>query len=208
MINASRDNPKRVEELEERLDELNTEFANRPPLRPEDFSPSPPSNVSQETLTDNIGHQINLNSPGESSSEKSPAESPEDNYKEGNSPEKTNPTEDNKRKHAQDEEGTEPEAKKFKQDSSGISVDDSPPQFGDVTEGGKTYIKEDFEQKSNENSSVIGDQAGQPSGSNDPVGTGTPEGTSDKGNKPFKQDTSDITSDGEPTSLFDLDGGE
>jgi hypothetical protein len=64
------------------------------------------------------------------------------------------------------------------------------------------------------------DQGDLPSGNNDPGeigtqggsnnqgGTGDQGGTGGQGNKYFKQDTSDITSDGELPNLQDLDGGE
>jgi hypothetical protein len=196
MMNASIEDPEKVEKLKERYDEIDQASKLREKLRPEDISPSPTS--SEGTVTDRIGKLTNLDTSGESS----------DEY---NSPENNNSIEYNKRKLDQlGESSAEPESKRFKQDTSNVSVEDSSPQFGDIVEGGKVYIKEDFAKSSPSKS----DQGDLPSGNNDQVETGTQGGTSYQGGtegqqgKYFKQDTSDITSEGEMPSLQDLDGGE
>ena len=167
------------EKMEERLKDFEEELERRPPLTERDFSPDP-SSGTEDTLTDRISRVVDLNSPGS---------------------EQANPIEEKKRKSEQEAEDSidEPEAKRFKQDSSDITEDSSSPQFGDVIEGGKTYIKEDFQKESGDTSS----KDGEPSANQE-----SKEGSNEQEAKYFKQDSSDVTSDGEITDLFDLDGGE
>jgi hypothetical protein len=111
MMNASIEDPEKVEKLKERYDEIDQASKLREKLRPEDISPSPTS--SEGTVTDRIGKLTNLDTSGESS----------DEY---NSPENNNSIEDNKRKLDQlGESSAEPESKRFKQDTSNVSVEDS-----------------------------------------------------------------------------------
>lgn len=215
MMKASVEDLEKVKKLKERFDEFDNAKP-KPDSLPDKSESDSSTSSSESTETDNISKLVDLKS------------------KEKNSDSEENSghdklTEENKRKwdefcESKDESESlsesEPQAKRFKQDTSGVSVDDSRPQFADVVEGGKTYVKEDFE-----NSSHL-DQGDLPSGNNDPGeigtqggsnnqggtggqgGTGDQGGTGGQGNKYFKQDTSDITSNGELPNLQDLDGGE
>jgi hypothetical protein len=206
MMKASVEDREKVNKLKERFDEFDKADPKPDSLPEKSESDSSTSSSSEATETDNISKLVNLDSPGENSGNQ-----------ENSGKDKL--TEENKRKwdefceskdESESSSESEPQAKRFKQDTSDVSVDDSRPQFADVVEGGKVYIKEDFENSS----PTTSDQGDLPSGNNDPGETGTQGGTSDQGGsggqggKYFKQDSRDITSDGEMPSLQDLDGGE